>query len=174
MNAGTSRRGREYAARYADMAYLRLVGHEPDDHGAQVAEIRDLARAHGREIEVWTNGYLVCRDSEDEAQDHVRWYAEELGDLEGATNALAQLNIESSAFDKESWMAARRTFIAGAGGVPLVGTAEQVVARLRELSDIGIDGLLLICAQWEPELATFEREVLPGLVAAGLRQADGA
>ena len=174
MNAGTSRRGREYAARYADMAYLRLLGNEPDDQRAQVAEIRDLARAHGRDVEVWTNGYLVCRDTEDEAQDHVRWYAEEHGDLDGATNALAQLNIESSAFDTESWMAARRSFIAGAGGVALVGTAEQIVARLRELSDIGVDGVLLICAQWEPELAAFELEVLPGLVAAGLRQQEHA
>jgi alkanesulfonate monooxygenase SsuD/methylene tetrahydromethanopterin reductase-like flavin-dependent oxidoreductase (luciferase family) len=136
MNAGTSRRGREYAARFADMAYLS--------------------------------------DSEEEAQDHVRWYAEVNGDLDGATSALAQLNIESSAFDTESWMAARRSFIAWAGGVALVGTAEQIVTRLRELSDIGIDGVLLICAQWEPELATFEREVLPGLVAAGLRHEQHA
>ena len=83
MNAGTSQRGREYAARYADMAFMRITGRELDDERAQIAEIKAMAAAHGRSIEAWSLGYVVCRDTEAEAQEYLRWYADEHGDWEG-------------------------------------------------------------------------------------------
>ena len=49
--------------------------------GAQ--EVRDTvaeAHAHGREIGVYCNGYVVCRKTRKEAEDYHRYYAEEMGD----------------------------------------------------------------------------------------------
>lgn len=172
MNAGTSARGRQYAARFADIVFMRIDTRDREKARAQVREIREMAAAHGREVEVWTAGHLVCRDSEAEAREYLDWYTVEHGDLEGATNALALMKVESSAFDEESWMAARRSFIAGAGGVALVGTAEQIADRLGAVSDLGVNGCLLVCADHARELEILGREVLPLMVQHGLRNPD--
>jgi FMNH2-dependent dimethyl sulfone monooxygenase len=169
MNAGTSRRGREYAARYADMAFMRITGHDLDDERAQIAEIKAMAAQHHRSIEAWSLGYVVCRDTEAEAQEYLRWYADERGDWEGATNALGLMNVESAAFTEESWRAARRSFIAGAGGFSLVGTPETITNRLVQLRSIGLDGCLLICADWLPELTNVRERILPLMEQVGLR-----
>ncbi len=170
MNAGTSRRGREYAARYADMAFMRITGDDLVEEQAQIAKIKAMAAAHGRSIEAWSLGFVVCRDTEAEAQDYLRWYADEHGDWEGATNALGLMNVESATFSEQSWRAARQAFIAGAGGFALVGTPDTIVDRLIALSDIGLDGLLLICADWLPELSGVRDRILPLMEQAGLRE----
>jgi FMNH2-dependent dimethyl sulfone monooxygenase len=170
MNAGTSQRGREYAARYADMAFMRITGQDLDEERAQIAAVKAMAAAHGRTIEAWSVGYVVCRDTQAEAQEYLRWYADEHGDWEGATNALGLMNVESAAFTEQSWRAARRSFIAGAGGISLVGTPETITERLRELSSIGLDGCLLICADWLPELTNVRERILPLMEQAELRE----
>jgi FMNH2-dependent dimethyl sulfone monooxygenase len=173
MNAGTSRRGREYAARYADLAFMRITGEDLEAERAQIAEVKTMAAAHGRAIEAWSLGYVVCRDTEAEALEYLRWYADEHGDWEGATRALGLMNVESSAFSEQSWRAARRSFIAGAGGFSLVGTPETITERLLALASIGLDGCLLICADWLPELAGVRDRILPLMEQAGLREPAG-
>ena len=37
----------------------------------------------------------------------------------------------------------QRTMVAGWGGVPLVGTAEQIVTKLQDLHRIGVDGVAM-------------------------------
>jgi FMNH2-dependent dimethyl sulfone monooxygenase len=60
-------------------------------------------------------------------------------------------------------------FIAGHGGYPLVGTAEQIVDELGKLADIGVDGCLISWVRYKEELAQWNDEVLPLMVQAGLR-----
>lgn len=170
MNAGGSARGRRYAAQHADMAFVVLHGDDPEQHRQQVAEIKDLARDEfGREIQVWTNAYLVCRESRDEAERFVRWYVDEHGDLEAATNALATMSLESEVLGEQVWQEMRRGFIAGSGGVALVGTPDDIANRLEEMSQAGVDGCLLVCAEWTNELSVLGAEVLPLLERRGLR-----
>src|SRR6516225_6451502 len=58
-------------------------------------------------------------------------------------------------------------FIAGHGGYPLVGTAEQIVDELGKLADIGVDGCLISWVRYKEELAQWNEEVLPLMVQAG-------
>jgi alkanesulfonate monooxygenase SsuD/methylene tetrahydromethanopterin reductase-like flavin-dependent oxidoreductase (luciferase family) len=60
-------------------------------------------------------------------------------------------------------------FIAGHGGYPLVGTAEQIVDELGKLAEIGVDGCLISWVRYKEELAQWNEEVLPLMVQAGLR-----
>jgi len=60
-------------------------------------------------------------------------------------------------------------FIAGHGGYPLVGTAEQIVDELGKLAEIGVDGCLISWVSYKEELAQWNEEVLPLMVQAGLR-----
>jgi alkanesulfonate monooxygenase SsuD/methylene tetrahydromethanopterin reductase-like flavin-dependent oxidoreductase (luciferase family) len=60
-------------------------------------------------------------------------------------------------------------FIAGHGGYPLVGTAEQIVDELANLAGIGVDGCLISWVSYKEELVQWNEEVLPLMVQAGLR-----
>jgi alkanesulfonate monooxygenase SsuD/methylene tetrahydromethanopterin reductase-like flavin-dependent oxidoreductase (luciferase family) len=57
----------------------------------------------------------------------------------------------------------------GWGAFPLVGTKEQVVEGLANLSKVGIDGALLSWPIYEEGMLTFQRETMPLLQQAGLR-----
>ena len=70
--------------------------------------------------------------------------------------------------------AMRLRFAAGAGGFPLVGTADRVADRLHMLADAGLDGVLLTWVDYVDGLNRFNRDVLPALEARGLRMPFGA
>jgi FMNH2-dependent dimethyl sulfone monooxygenase len=64
----------------------------------------------------------------------------------------------------------RRSLMAGIGSYPLLGTEHDIAAKLGELSDAGVDGVLLTWLDFEGGLAKFGAGVLPKLETAGLRQ----
>jgi dimethylsulfone monooxygenase len=59
--------------------------------------------------------------------------------------------------------------MAGWGAFPLVGTKEQIVEGLANLSKVGIDGALLSWPIYEEGMLDFQKETLPLLKQAGLR-----
>jgi alkanesulfonate monooxygenase SsuD/methylene tetrahydromethanopterin reductase-like flavin-dependent oxidoreductase (luciferase family) len=60
MNAGGSPRGQQFAAQYADMAFVLLREHDYDGAKAQVDHLKALARDEfGRSIQVWSSAYVV-------------------------------------------------------------------------------------------------------------------
>jgi alkanesulfonate monooxygenase SsuD/methylene tetrahydromethanopterin reductase-like flavin-dependent oxidoreductase (luciferase family) len=65
----------------------------------------------------------------------------------------------------------RRAVKAGYGGVPLLGTPENITERLERLSKSGVDGVLLIWVDFQDGIRQFSRYVLPFLEQSGLRGA---
>jgi len=59
--------------------------------------------------------------------------------------------------------------MAGWGAFPLVGTKEQIVEGLANLSKVGIDGALLSWPIYEVGMLDFQKNTLPLLKQAGLR-----
>ncbi len=77
MNAAVSERGQQFAAKYADIALTMLKVGEPDVWRKQIGAYRALAwNEHRRAIQIWTHGYLIVRDTEEEAAAYLRRYAE--------------------------------------------------------------------------------------------------
>ena len=70
MNAGSSETGRLFAIRHSDMHFDAVE--TPEASTARIAETKRLARAHGREIHVWTPVGIVCRPTQKEADDDNR------------------------------------------------------------------------------------------------------
>lgn len=166
MNAGTSERGQHFAIRYADLVFTQL---EPriDDVCAQIAELKGLARCEAaREIQVWTHGYVVLRDTQADADAFLRYYAVDYADKARVDRWVK--TIGSSAAPDEKPILARNW--AAGGGVELVGTAESVAEKLEALSRAGLDGILLKSIEPEAMLERFGRDVLPRLEQAGLRK----
>lgn len=171
MNAGGSERGRAFAARYSDMAFVIVKSEEPDAIAAEVRAYRDLARNDfDRDLQVWTNAYVVQRDSDAEARDFLNYYAVERGDDVALEGWMQLQGLHSQLMPPAQLEAMRFRFKAGNGGYELVGTADRIVERLKKLSDAGIDGVLLSWVGFEDGLERWNRDIMPRLVQAGLRR----
>lgn len=76
MNAGGSDRGREFACAHADMCFVIVKSEDPEKIRAEVDSYKRLAREkYGRDVQVWTNCFVVQRDTQAEAEDYLRYYA---------------------------------------------------------------------------------------------------
>jgi dimethylsulfone monooxygenase len=175
MNAGSSGTGRRFAAKYADMVFTSL-GRDGNDLKAEVDDYRRMARDEfGRELQIWGHWNVICRPTEREAHDYLRYYVYEKGDWEAASNLVAinQTQAGSGRWDNRSLEereAIKARYIAGWGGSTLAGTPEMIVDGLIALADAGIDGVVLSWVDYEAELQEFAANVLPLVEQAGLRK----
>jgi FMNH2-dependent dimethyl sulfone monooxygenase len=170
MNAGTSRAGREFAARHSDLIFAGLT--KLETAAEQIAEIKALARdKHDREIRVFGRGHIVCRDSEQEARAHYDLVHKERADIAGARNVVRMNMPNSQSADWESLDMQRivEGMIAGFWALPLVGTADQVAGMMLELHEAGMDGMALSWPDVDEGLQQMEEQILPRLEQAEVR-----
>jgi FMNH2-dependent dimethyl sulfone monooxygenase len=171
MNAGGSTRGRRFAAEHADLCFLIVTAEDPEGVRSQVDGYKRMAREEfGREIKVWTHTFVVQRDTQEEADAYLHRYAVEYDDTESVDAWMRLQGEQTQLMPPEVLAAMRLRFTAGAGGFPLVGTADRIADRLAMLADGGIDGVLLTWVDYDDGLARFNDGVLPRLEQAGLRK----
>ena len=172
MNAGGSDRGRSFAAKYADMAFVIVKSEDEAAIRAEVDSYRDLARRdYDRDLQVWTFAYIVQRPTEQEARAYLKYYADDHGDDAALDGWMRLQGMHTKVMPPEVMQALKFRFKAGNGGYELVGTPDQIVSRLQTLSAAGIDGVLLAWVDYEDGLARWQEDVAPRLVQAGLRGA---
>jgi alkanesulfonate monooxygenase SsuD/methylene tetrahydromethanopterin reductase-like flavin-dependent oxidoreductase (luciferase family) len=172
MNAGASERGRHFATKYSDLVFTVIRTGGLEEVRAHVQAYHKLAREeYGREVRVWTVANIVQGETEQEARDFYRYYVHEKGDWAAAQNMIDVFAAEVNArnIPPERLKAYQEAFIAGWGGFPLVGTKEQIVDGLRNLSRAGLDGVLLAWPRFEQGMRQFRDATYPLLVQAGLR-----
>jgi len=170
MNAGGSDKGREFAAKYADMCFTLIRSDEPEGAKADVDAYRELAkRDFGRNIQVWTVAYVIQRDSQAEAEAYQHRILEN-ADQRANDTMMAMLGNQSKMMSKEAFQLFKNRYIAGAGGFPLVGSAERIVDTLSRLSKAGVDGVLLCWIDYMDGLTRWVRDIMPMLEQVGLRR----
>jgi alkanesulfonate monooxygenase SsuD/methylene tetrahydromethanopterin reductase-like flavin-dependent oxidoreductase (luciferase family) len=171
MNAGGSPAAQNFTTRYCDMNFVILKDrtHLPGAK-AQIDHLKQMAASHGRQTRIWIHVYVVCRETEKEAKDYLHRYVHEKGDWVAAGNLLNIFGLQSDTLDTKTLEGHKAHFIAGHGGYPLVGTAEQIVDELAKLANIGVDGCLISWVRYKEELAQWNEQVLPLMAQAGLRQ----
>ena len=171
MNAGGSDKGRHFAAKYCDMAFVVLNGQsDPEESRRIVDRYRELARdEYGRDLQIWTNAYVVQRDTQKEAEDYLNHYVVECGDEVAVDNLTRILLEESAAIPAEIMQAMKFHIKAGWGGLPLVGTADKIVADLQNIAKAGVNGVLLNWVDYVDGLERWGCDVMPRLEQAGLR-----
>lgn len=171
MNAGGSGKGQHFAAKHCDMVFLVLSSHDLEEGRARIEAYRRLAREeYGREIQIWTNCYVVHGDTQKEAAAELNRYVIEHGDEAALDTLIGVFGLQSQALPPGVLEQFRFHFKAGWGGYPLVGTPEHIVDHLAALSGIGFDGILLSWVDYKAGLERWNREVMPLLVQAGLRR----
>jgi dimethylsulfone monooxygenase len=171
MNAGSSGKGQHFAAKYADMAFITF---DPDDlerSRAHIESYRRLAREeYGRELQLWCNGTVVQRDTQKEAEEFLNYYVVEHGDDAAVDNLLTIQSRQSQRLLPRERERLRFSLKAGWSGYPLIGTAEQIVAKIETIVKLGLDGMILNWVDFLDGMRRWETEVAPLLEQAGLRR----
>lgn len=166
VNAGNSPAGMNFSAKHVDFNFATV---DTLENAARYAKaVRELAATeYRREIGLMTYVFIICRDTEREANE-VKQAILDAGDREGAQNLMSVLGIQSESYGTQLRQFQER-FILGYGGYPIIGTPEQVVEELAGLSAAGMDGVIMGFLDYHRELAEFGEKVMPLLVQAGLR-----
>jgi FMNH2-dependent dimethyl sulfone monooxygenase len=168
MNAAGSGQGREFAVRNAD--YLFAISVDLDKSRAEVADIKAKAASIGRATGVFTLCHCVCRPTKKEAEEYLRWYAEENADWGAVDNLMRLQGLHAQSFPEEALRTMRGRFAAGHGTYPLIGDPDTVAAELAKVSAAGFSGTTLSFVDYAKEFPYFRDEVLPRLERMGLRQ----
>ena len=170
MNAGSSETGRDYAAKYCDIAFVNTNRGDFESNKALIESYRRHAREeYGRELQIWSTSYIVQGETEQEAKDYRDEYIHRKGDWEAATNLVDTMGLNSQGRSPEMLKSMKTHFIGGWGGYPLVGTKEQVVDGLAMLSKLGLDGVVVSWPRYIEDMRQFQRVTLPLIEQAGLR-----
>lgn len=170
MNAGGSPRGMRFAAEHADLCFVIVTSDDAAGVREQVDAYKRTAREqYGREVQVWTHTVVVQRDTQAEADAYLHRFSVEHEDTESVDAWMRLQGANAQVVPPEVLTPMRQRFAAGAGGFPLVGTADTIARRLEVLSEGGIDGALLTWVDYDEGLAAFAADVLPLLESAGLR-----
>src|SRR6476659_1590481 len=122
LNAGRSPRGREFAAKHCDVAFISAHNPEPQALKKQVEDYRHEARTKfGKEIQIWMSAYVVLKDTVKEAQDYAYDYIVTQGDDAPVQNIIKNNAIDTKAMPPEAAAKLAYALKAGFAGYPLVG-----------------------------------------------------
>ena len=170
--AGNSLRGREFAARNADMMFTNLRGDISEVPG-NVATLRDMAAGYNRKIGVFSNVAVVCRPTKKEAEEYYRYYAIENADWDAVEILIEGRGLKKSGITEEDLHEARIRAAAGNGALSIVGSPDDVVALMKKLYIGGVTALAMGFTNYLEHFPYFRDEVLPRLAHEGLRVGQG-
>ena len=153
---GESPRAKEVITSLGD-AYV-MHGDPPEVIGEKIAAMRALRERSGRPpLTFGMAGYVICRDTEAEAQAEL----DRILDVRSSDEAYASYRdfVEGSQLEShvslEEYSVSNRGLRAG-----FVGTPAQIAARIRAYEEVGLDLLLLQFSPQSEEMARFGRDVI--------------
>jgi dimethylsulfone monooxygenase len=167
MNAAFGAPGRDFAARHCDFLFSTFS--EIEDGHRHVADIRERAKPHGRDVGVYTVCHVVCRETQAEADAYYDRYANLCADHAAVDAHMAGKKEFSHSHGSEAYVRYRQRFAGGAGSYPLVGTPERIVEDMVDIARQGYSGAALTFVNYVYELPFLCDRVLPLMRQAGLR-----
>lgn len=160
---GSSRAARDMASRVSDWYFTN--GNTVEGIKAQIEDIRRKAEANQHEVKIGVNAFIIARDTEQEAQAVLQEIIAKANPE--AVNAFDHATREAGAASPEgegNW--AKSTFedlVQYNDGFKtnLIGSPEQIAARIVELKSIGVDLVLAGFLHFIEEVEYFGEKVLP-------------
>lgn len=153
---GESPRAKEVITALGD-SYV-MHGDAPEVVAEKIEGMRSLRQKAGRPpLQYGMAGYVICRDTEAEAQAELA----RILDVRSSTEAYASYRdfVEGSQLEShvslEEYSVSNRGLRAG-----LVGTPEQIIERIRAYERAGVDLLLLQFSPQHEEMERFGRQVI--------------
>jgi dimethylsulfone monooxygenase len=153
---GESPKAKEIISNYGD-AYV-MHGDPPDVIAGKIADLNKRRADAGREpMTFGVSGYVICRDTEAEAQAELA----RILDVRSSPEAYASYQdfVEGSHLESEvslqEYSVSNRGLRAG-----LVGTPDQITARIRAYEEAGVDLMLLQFSPQHEEMARFGHDII--------------
>ena len=127
--------------------------------------MKSLAESNGRNIQFGVNGFVIVRDTEEEAKQVLKDIVLH-ADKEAVEGFESQVKFAGKASPEGEGMWAESTFedlVQYNDGFKtgLIGTAEQVADRIIELKKIGVDIVLTGFLHYDEDLKAFGEKVIP-------------
>lgn len=160
---GNSKAARKMAAKVSDWYFMN--GNTNSGIKEQIEDVKKLAKEEGREVKFALNGFVIVRDTEEEAIDQLEKIVSDAN--EDAVNDFRDAVQQAGASSKEGeGMWADSSFedlVQYNDGFKtgLIGTPEQVADRIIELKDLGVDLILTAFLHYDEELEAFGKKVIP-------------
>jgi len=160
---GSSRAARDMAARVSDWYFTN--GNTPEGIRLQVEDIRQKAAENRHQVKVGVNGFVIARDSEQEAQqvlqqildqanpDAVKGFRDEVKNAGSASPEGEGNWAKSTLEDLVQYNDGFKT--------NLIGTPLQIARRIVALKASGVSLMLLGFLHFQEEVEFFGREVIP-------------
>ena len=172
MNAAISDDGRVFGVRNCD-ALFTATGYAFDDESLvraqrEIATLKDAAATVGRDIDVYTNGTLVCRATHQEAVDYHHYMCVEQADWDGVDNMI-RMRGRNKDSTPEQVEILRRRYATTSGGFACIGTPDEIAEQLATISRTGFTGIGLTSPHYTNEFHWYPQEILPRLERMGLR-----
>lgn len=135
LNAAGSGEGRAFALRNADCLFTPAV--DLSRSVKEIAELKAQGKEAGKEVGVLTFTHVVCRPTEEEAQQFFQYFCKENSDTEAVENLVALQFAHAQSFPHDLLAQIKERMAAGHGGYLLIGTPRQVadVSLLLPLKD---------------------------------------
>jgi dimethylsulfone monooxygenase len=138
-------------------AYV-MHGDSPETIAAKIADMRERRQAQNLPpLSFGVSGYVVCRDTEEEAQAELQ----RILDVRSSPEAYASYQdfVEGSQLESqvslEEYSVSNRGLRSG-----LIGTPDQIMERLRAYEQAGVGLMLLQFSPQRQEMARFGRDVI--------------
>ena len=167
MNAGSSNEGQEFAARNANYLFTVLI--DLESGAANVKSFKERTAKLNRDVGVFTTTYVVCRPTQDEAEEYHNFYANEKADWPAVDQLMKLQGLHSQSFPPEAFTQFRNRFAAGHGVYPLVGNPDYIADEMEKIYKAGYAGTTITFVNYLEEFPYFRDEVLPRLESKGLR-----
>jgi dimethylsulfone monooxygenase len=153
---GESPRAKEVIAQQAD-AYV-MHGDSPEVIAAKVADLAARRAAAGRPaLAFGVSGYVICRDTQAEAQAEL----DRILDVRSSAEAYASYQDFVDGSQLESRISVEEYSVSNRGlRSGLIGTPDQIIDRLRAYEQAGVGLMLLQFSPQREEMARFGRDVI--------------
>lgn len=152
---GESPAAKELIARECD-AYL-MHGDDLATVSGKIADMRDRATRLGKTMQYGMAAYIICRDTEAEAQAEL----DRITDVKVAAGYSGFKDFTTmSQLERE--LSLRDYSVSNRGLRPnLIGTPHQIAVRMQAYADAGLDLFLIQCSPMLEEIERIGRQVLP-------------
>lgn len=174
INATGSPAGVDFAAHYSDLIFITSPGGAHIESAletlpAHIANIKQQAKAAGRQVRTLINPIIISRDTEKEAEA----YADAITAGKPSPSGTGFGGARQFDSDAHAWKGRLDTTQKQGrnlgGNIEIIGTPEQVVEQLVGLKAAGIDGVQLSFYDFKEDLEYFGDRILPLMKQAGLR-----
>lgn len=161
---GNSAAAKEMAGRVSDVYFMN--GGSLEKIKAQIDEVKALREENGNgPIEFGLNGFVIVRDTEEEAKQVLRDIVEQANEeaVLGFKDSVKQAG-QSTKESKGMWAESTYDDLVQYNDgfkTGLIGTAEQVADRIIELKKIGVNIVLTGFLHYEEDLQAFGEKVIP-------------